>query len=81
MGVGAARQGVPGYTSSLPRPDRTPTAARCPPHGGSEARPLVRRVFNFDNNDLAQLAGLAAGLAELHQDYLNRTVLIVYALI
>ena len=23
-------------------------------NGGSEARPLVRRVFNFDNNDLAQ---------------------------
>ena len=22
--------------------------------GGSEARPLARRVFNFDNNDLAQ---------------------------
>ena len=23
-------------------------------HGGSEARPLARRVFNFDKNDLAQ---------------------------
>ena len=50
-------------------------------HGGSEARPLARRVFNFDNNDLAQLAGLAAGLAELHQDELNRSILIVYDLI
>ena len=23
-------------------------------HGGTEARPIARRVFNFDNNDLAQ---------------------------
>ena len=48
-------------------------------HEGSDSRPLARRVFNFDNNNLAQLVGLAAGLAKLHQDYLNRTVLIAYA--
>ena len=30
-------------------------------HGGSEARPLARRVFNFDKNDLAQAPVHALG--------------------